>query len=175
MPFLRDARRTGAEAEDHRRVREVLLRLDPWSFWSVPLDASSGADYAVVGTTGAFAISICELEGYAEPAGSGLRVGETKVDGFRALRQAARTLRGQLSNASVFTDVEPVLCLTRAVAGAPRTVRAVRVMRFEDLATEIGGRERTLDLGTAKNGAMALGTPLPRVSGARTEDEEPPG
>jgi hypothetical protein len=175
VSFLSGGGRSGAEAEDHRRVREALFRLDPWSFWSVPLDDSSGADYAVVGTTGAFAIAICALEGYAEPAGSGLRIGETKVDSFRALRQVARTLRGRLSDASVFTDVQPVLCLTRAIAGAPRTVRAVRVMRFEDLATEIGGRERTLDFGTAKNGAMALGTPLPRVSGARSEDEEPPG
>lgn len=174
MRFFKDRERAEAAAQDHRRVRERLARLDPWTFWSVPLEAVTGVDYAVVGTTGAFAISICTLEGYAEPAGAGLRVGGTKVDGFRVLKSSARTLRGRLSDASVFTDVQPILCLTRAIAGASRTVRAVRVVRVEDLASEIGGRERTLDFGTAKQGAMALGTPLPRISGPHTGSEEEP-
>jgi hypothetical protein len=153
-------------------VRSALARLDPWMFWSVRLDGVVGADYAVVGTTGAFAITICALEGYAEPVGDGLRIGEVKLGGFREVKQAAKSLRGRLLKASVFTAVEPIICLTRAVAGTSRTIRGVRVVRLEDLPAAIGGHERVLDQGTAKFGAEALGTVLPSSSGALHHDDE---
>jgi hypothetical protein len=153
-------------------MRTALARLDPWAFWSVRLEGDLGADYAVVGTTGAFAIAICGLEGYAEPAGDGLHIGGAKVTGFREVKQAARSLRGRLLRASVFTAVEPIICLTRAVAGTSRTVRGVRVVRLEDLPAVIGGRQRTLDQGTARFGAEALGTVLPSSSGALHDEDE---
>jgi len=157
--------------EDHRRLREALADLDPWTFWSVAIE-DPAAEYAVLGVTGAFAIAIVGLEGYVEPSGSGLRIGEAELGGFRKVAQAARRLHGRLLEASTFTHVEPVLCLTRAVAGASRTVKGVRVMRVEDVASEIGSRERTLDPGTAKRAAEAVGRVLPSASGPRPETEE---
>jgi len=45
-------------------------------------------------------------------------------------------------------------------------------MRVEDVASEIGSRERTLDPGTAKRAAEAVGRVLPSASGPRPETEE---
>jgi hypothetical protein len=170
VPLFRRPRRADPTPEDHRLLREALARLDPWTFWAVRLD-DAGADYAVIGATGAFAIAIVGLEGYAEPSREGLRVGDVEVAGFREVMQAARRLHGRLLEASTFTHVEPALCLTRATAGSSRTIRGVRVMRLEDLPAEIGARERSLDPGTAKRAAEALGRVLPSASGPRPDVE----
>lgn len=170
MSLLRRPRRPEPADEDHRLLREALGRLDPWTFWTVPLD-DPDAEYAVLGATGAFAIAIVGLEGYAEPSGQGLRIGETEVPGFREVARAARRLHGRLLGASTFTQVEPVLCLTRATAGSSRTIRGVRVMRLEDVPAEIGARERSLDPGSAKRAAEGLGPVLPSGSGPRPDVE----
>ncbi len=170
MPLLRGSRSAPSE-EDRRLLREALARLDPWTFWSVPL-AGAGADFAVVGTTGAFAIAICPLEGYAEPGRRGLSVSGVEITGFKEATRAARKIHGRLLEASTFAHVEPMLCLTRAVAGSSRTIRGVRVVRLEDVATDIGGRARTLDPTTAKRGAEALGKPIASSSGPRPEVED---
>lgn len=146
-------------------MQAELARLDPWSFWAVALE-DEGADYAVIGRTGAFAIALVGLEGYVEPSRRGLRVGEVELGGFREIARAARRLHGRLLRASAFTDVEPVLCLTRAVAGAPRVVRGVRVVRVADLATEIVGRAHALDPSTARRAAESLGRVLRGGAGA---------
>ena len=143
--------------EEHVRLRSALARLDPWSFWAVRLDRPPGADYAVVGSTGAFVISICGLDGYVESVGAGLRVGEVSISGFREVKRAAKVVRGRLSHVSVSTEVRPLICLTRAIAGTSRDVRGVRVVRLDDLPSEIASRERTLDPGTAKKAAAVLG------------------
>ena len=173
MPLFRSSKPAQQwDGEDRRRIRSAFAKLDPWSFWSVELDPGTGAEYAVVGTTGAFAVAICGLDGYVEPAGSGLRVGEVPVGGFRQVKRAAKVLHGKLSNAHAFTPVEPIVCLTRAIAGASRSVGGVRVVRLEDLPTEIAQRKRTLDPATARKGAQALGAVIPSTSGARPELED---
>jgi hypothetical protein len=69
--------------------------------------------------------------------------------------------------------VVPILCLTKATAGVSRTVSGVRVVRLADLANEISGRPRVLELDSAQKAAAALGRVLPTVTGPRpkTEDE----
>jgi hypothetical protein len=172
MPLFWGPGRPAPTEEDHRRLREALAKLDPWTFWSVPIE-DTGAEYAVLGVTGAFTVAIVGLEGYAEPSAKGLRVGGVEVTGFREAARAARRLHGRLLEASAFTHVEPVLCLTRATAGSSRTIRGVRVMRLEDLPFEIGGaRERSLDPSTAKRAAGSIGRVLQGPSGPRPEVEE---
>jgi hypothetical protein len=171
--LFRGPSRPAPTPQDHRRLREALAKLDPWTFWSVAIE-DPGADYAVLGVTGAFAIAIVGLEGYVEPSGPGLRIGEVELGGFREVTRAARRLHGRLIEASTFTHVEPVLCLTRATAGSSRTVKGVRVMRVEDVAAEIGGRERTLDPSTAKRATGSLGRVLPSASGPGSDIELPP-
>ena len=171
MPLFRGPGRPAPAEEDHRRLRAALAKLDPWSFWSVPLN-DAGADYAVLGVTGVFAVAIVGLEGYAEPSAKGLRVGEVEVTGFREASRAAQRLHGRLLEASAFTPVEAVLCLTRASAGSSRTIRGVRVVRLEDLPSEIGARERSLDPSTAKRAAESLGQVLQGPSGAKPEVED---
>jgi hypothetical protein len=171
MALLRRGRRSPRarpSPEDHRRARAELARLDPWSFWAVALE-DEGADYAVIGRTGAFAIALVGLEGYAEPSPRGLRIGGVELGGFREVSRAARRLHGRLLRASAFAHVEPVLCLTRAVAGASRTVRGVRVVRVADLAAEIAGREHAMDPSTARRAAESLGRVLGGGAGAPEE------
>jgi hypothetical protein len=162
------------DERDHRRVRAELARLDPWSFWVVPPEQGHGASYAVVGTTGAFEIALCVLEGYAQTEGAGLRIGDARLRGFREVKGAARAAHRRLHDASVFVEVDPVICLVRAQAGASRTVRGVRVVRLEDLAASIAQRERALEPTSAKRGAQALGTPIASGQGSVPDIEEPP-
>jgi hypothetical protein len=167
-------RRTGRPApaeKDHRLLRSALGTLDPWSFWSVRLD-DPDVDYAVLGTTGAFAVAMVGLEGFAEPSGKGLRIGGVEVTGFREVLRGARRLHGRLLEASTFTEVRPVLCLTRATAGSSRTIHGVRVARLADVTPEIGARPRSLDPGTARRAAEALGQVLRSTSGPRTDLED---
>lgn len=126
-------------------------------------------DYAVLGRTGAFAIALVGLEGYAEPSGRGLRIGDVELGGFREVSRAARRLRGRLLETSAFAHVEPILCLTRAVAGASRTVHGVRVVRVADLAAGITAREPAMDPSTARRAAEALGSVLRGGAGAPEE------
>ena len=176
MPIRRRARSTATSwsDEDHRLLRAALAKLDPWSFWTVALEPGRGADYAVVGTTGGFAIAICGLEGYLEPEGDRLRIGSAEVAGFSDVKRAAKAVKGSLSDATAFTDVEPMICLTRAAAGVSRTVRGIRVVRLDDLHLEISSRERSLDMTTARRGAEALGPVISAVPRARSEDDEEP-
>lgn len=171
MPLFRSARRPAPGDEDNRLLRSALGALDPWSFWAVRLD-DPDVDYAVLGTTGAFAIAILGLEGFAEPSGDGLRIDGLRVGGFRQVVRGAKRLHGRLLEASVFADVHPMLCLTRATAGSSRSIRGARVVRLKDLAAEIAGRPRSLDPGTARRAAEALGPVLRSASGPRPEVED---
>jgi hypothetical protein len=170
VPLFRRSPRPAPTEEDHRLLRSALGKLDPWSFWSVRLD-DDDVDYAVLGTTGAFAVAIVGLDGFAEPSGDGLRIGPTELTGFREVLRGARRLHGRLLEASAFHDVEPVLCLTRATAGSSRTIRGTRVVRLEDLPDEIAGRPRSFDPSTARRAAEALGRVLRSASGPRPDVE----
>src|SRR4051812_50155723 len=91
--------------DEVKRVRRELSRLDPWSFWVVPATAR-GIDFSVVGTTGAFAIATCSLEGYVKATSLRFRVGDRPVGGVRSLRAAARTMRNRLLASSFDVPVE---------------------------------------------------------------------
>ena len=149
-----------------------LARLDPWSFWAARVREDEVGDVAVVGTTGAFLISIVGLEGYLAGKGERLKVDGRPIEGLRGLRKAARKAHHRLGAAAVFTDVVPILCLTRAITGSPRTVKDVRVVRLEDLVGEIVNRERSLRPSRAEKGVRVLGDPLPRAQGARPDIED---
>lgn len=165
---------SGKGAEDVRQVLRELARLDPWSFWAARMREDEVGDVAVVGTTGAFLISVFGFEGYLGGEGERLTVGGRPIGGLRGLRKAARKAGHHLGAAAVFTDVVPIVCLTRAVAGSPRTVKGVRVMRLEDLVGEIVNRERSLRPSRAEKGVRVLGDPLPRARGVRLDVQDEP-
>ena len=134
------------------RVARELARLDPWTFWTVPRD-----DHLVVsGTTGVFLVVPEASEGYLEVEGRRVLVGGRAVN-LRPLRAAAKRLGALLSGGSVFISPEPVLCLTRAVAGGPRTVRGVRVVMLDGLAADVARREKVLAPTRAQRAARLLG------------------
>lgn len=147
------------------RLRRELLRLDPWSFWIVSYEHHiRPADFAVVGTTGAFVIQANADEGYAVSAGRKVKIEGKPLGGLRELRRTAKEAATRLHDAAVFTDVEPVVCLTRAATGAPKTVSGVRVVAAPDLVRHLIERETTLGPTRAERGAAALGPVLRRGS-----------
>jgi hypothetical protein len=159
VPLRRPA--ASAPPEDVARLRRELLKLDPWAFWTVQLEAGVGASFAVLGVTGAFVAAPCPLDGYLVAEGRRLVVDGVEVGGLRELRRAAKDLRGNLLGAGAATaDVTPVLVLTRARAGAPREHAGVQVLRPEDVIPAITGRDRILDPSTAERLARRLGTVL---------------
>jgi hypothetical protein len=168
MNLLRRSRPVRWDEEHHRLVRGALGRLDPWTYRVAMLGPDAGAEYAVVGATGGFVVGICGLEGYVEPSRGGLAIDGRPVDGLRAVAKAAKRAEGKLLEAHVFSSVAPILCLTKAMAGASRTVGRVRVVRLADLAAEIaGGPRQRIDPTSARKGAEALGTVVENASGAR--------
>jgi hypothetical protein len=172
MVRIRGERPVDWTREHHDLVRTELAKLDPWSYRVAVMDPAIGAEYAAVGSTGAFVIAICGVEGYVEPKGSGVTIDGRPLQGVRRVAKAAKRARGLLLDKQVFADVVPILCLTKAAAGVSRTVSGVRVVRLADLVTEISGRPRALELDSAKKGAAALGTVLSTVAGARPLDED---
>ena len=163
MPFRRliSRDRPGWGPEEPERVRRKLLsRLDPWSYWVAALPAEGPGDFAVVGTTGAFLIAVWGLEGPFHVDGDKATVGGEPIGGLKEIRSEARRLKGKLLDAAVFAEVSPVVCLSRATAGAPLTVRGVRILGLADLISEITRRDRVLLPNRAQHGAEALGTVL---------------
>jgi hypothetical protein len=134
------------------RVARELSRLDPWTFWTVPMD-----DHLVVaGTTGVFLVVPEDAEGCLEVGGRRVLVGGRAMK-LRSLRGGAKRLRALLSGGSVFISPEPVLCLTRAIAGGPRSVHGVRVVTVEGLAADLARREKVLAPTRAQRAARLLG------------------
>ena len=138
MPLLRSTPVAGPE--DVARLRRELLKLDAWAFWAVELEPASGASFAVLGVTGAFAVAACGLEGYMVVEGRRFLVDGRAIGGFRDVKRAAKVLRGRLiAIGSANTDVTPAIVLTRAAAGAPRERGGVRVLRLEDVVRTVHG------------------------------------
>ena len=161
------------EPSDVAVVAKELLRLDPWAFWSVEL-VDDAASFAVLGRTGAFVVAACPLEGYLVADGRELVVDGARIEGWRALQSSARSLAGRLTSVGApGVTVTPVLVLSRAIAGAPREHRGVRVLRPEDVVGEILERENVLDPSTAQRLASSLGRVL-RGPGS-TQEPEPEG
>jgi hypothetical protein len=142
--------------EDVARVGKALAPLDPWSFWVVPTGSRTAVDYSVVGTTGAFVVATCALEGFAEPSALRLKVGGRSVPGLWKVRRAARKLANRLLASIVEAPVQPVVCLTRARYPGPSTVRGVRVVSIDDLATDIANRRKVLQPNRARKAAQDL-------------------
>jgi hypothetical protein len=174
-PFgsLRDRRPPAPPQEIEHVRRELLARLDPWSYWVVEPAPDVIGDLAVVGTTGGFLIALCALEGYLDDRGGRLFVGGLPVQGFREVKAGAKRMRSRLAGRAVYTDVVPMICLSRAKAGTSRTVKGVRVVRMEDLTNEVAGREKTLSANRAQRGAVAVGTVVASGQGALPDIEEP--
>jgi hypothetical protein len=158
------------EPSDLAVVARELLKLDPWAFWSVEL-SDDAASFAVLGRTGAFVVAACPLEGYLVAEGRELVVDGRRIEGWRALHASARSLAGRLvAVGAPGVTVTPLLVLSRAIAGAPREHRGVRVLRPDDVAGEILGRENVLDPSTAQRLAASLGRVL-RGPGAADQGE----
>jgi hypothetical protein len=161
------------EPRDVAAIARELLRLDPWSFWSVEL-TDDAATFATLGRTGAFAVGACPLEGYLVAEGRELVIDGRRVEGLRALRSSARALGSRLASVgAAAVDVTPMLVLTRALAGASRDHAGVRVVRLEDVPAEILERENVLDPSTAQRLATSLGRVLRGPGSSESETAEP--
>jgi hypothetical protein len=161
--FTRDGEETTTWVEPiHGRAGLVraLGKLDPWNFWTVPLGGPEPGDFAVVGATGTFLLFTCDLGGFLESTGRTMTVGGTKVGGFRGMRAAARELSNRLADSTVVVDVEPVLVLTMATAGSPRTVKGVRILQLSQIAHDLTNRSRTMPVSRAQRAARTLGVQL---------------
>jgi hypothetical protein len=170
VPFVR--RPPPTEPEDAARLARELLKLDPWAYWTVELEPDAGVLYAVLGTTGAFVVAACPLEGYLVAEGRKLTVDGRPVEGFREVKRAAKVLSGKLISISAGTnEVVPLLVLTRAAAGGPRERDGVPVLRPEDVVPTITARSRVLEPSTAEILANRIGRVL-RGPAHRVDDEE---
>lgn len=142
-------------------VARVLGRLDAYSFFVVP-GHDWEADFAVVGTTGAFLVRVCDLAGVARVDARRPTVGGSAVPGLRRLRSGAKRLTLKLGDAAMFASTVPIVCLTRAIAGPPVEGARVLFVRVDDLAREISARPAVQSHTRAQSAVRALGV---RVAG----------
>lgn len=145
----------------HAAVARQLGRLDAYSFFVVP-GQDWNADFAVVGTTGAFLVAVCDRAGVARVEARRPTVGGEAVPGLRKLRAGAKAFTARLGAASMFAEVVPIVCLTQAIAGPPVDGAGVRFAKVQDLAREISGRPRAQSHTRAQAAARAIGM---RVAG----------
>lgn len=143
-------------------VARVLGRLDAYSFFIMP-GHEWEADFAVVGTTGAFLVRVCDLPGVARVDVRRPTVGDSAVPGLRRLRSGAKRLTVKLGDAAMFASTVPIVCLTRAIAGPPvEGAAGVRFVKVDDLAREISARPAVQSHTRAQSAVRALGV---RVAG----------
>lgn len=156
MP-LRSKSDDAREGEARTALAEALRRLDAYSFFTVPADPATGGDVIVVGTTGAFLVKACGLPGVAAIKGRRPLVGDRPVDGLRALRAGAKALTAKLSAKSALGKVEPIVCLTEAIAPPSAEASGVRFVRAADLAKDLSARPRLQSHTRAQSAARTLG------------------
>lgn len=142
-------------------VARVLGRLDAYSFFVVP-GHEWEADFAVVGTTGAFLVRVCDLVGVARVDARRPTIGDSAVPGLRRLRSGAKRLTVKLGDAAMLASTVPIVCLTRAVAGPAVEGAGVRFVRVDDLARDISARPAVQSHTRAQSAVRALGV---RVAG----------
>ncbi len=145
-----------SEASGSGAVARELRRLDAYSFFVLPAQEWH-ADFAVLGTTGAFLIAVCDLPGVAHIGGRRPTVGDSHVSNLRKLRAGARSLSGRLVNGAMFASIEPVMCLTEAIAGPPAEAAGVRFVKVSDIARDISARPGVQSHTRAQAAARVLG------------------
>lgn len=123
----------------HVALARALGRLDPYSFFVVPAHEWN-ADLAVIGTTGAFLVVVCDLAGVARVDSRRPVVGDRSVPDLRKLRSGRRRFSTRLGEASTFAQAIPIVCLTEAIAGPPVDAAGVRFVKVVDLARDISAR-----------------------------------
>jgi hypothetical protein len=125
-------------------VSRELTKLDPFSFF-VLSGRDYGIEHVVVGTTGAYAVSVSDAT----------VEGNYRRDVARANR-AARMVRHGAGQTAVHTKIQPLVCLT----GHPfssKSVRGAKVIPWGAVVTEIAGRNRSVTPNQARRIAEALG------------------
>jgi hypothetical protein len=143
-------------ATGHAAAARALGRLDAFSFFVLP-GQEWNADFAVIGTTGAFLVAVCDLPGVARIAGRRPTVGDRAVPKLRKLRSGHRRFAARLADASVYAEVVAVGCLTQAIAGPPVDAAGVRFLKVDDLARDISARPGSQSYTRAQAAARALG------------------
>jgi hypothetical protein len=141
-------------------VARELGRLDAYSFFVLP-GQEWHADFAVLGTTGAFLVAVCDLPGVAH-VGRRPTIGDAHVPGLRKVRAGVRRLSGRLVSSAMLGQIEPIVCLTEAIAGPPVAAAGVCFVKAADLARYISARPRVQSHTRAQAAARALGV---RVAG----------
>ena len=141
-------------------LTSALAKLDPFGYWTVPTGSGSRADVVVAGVTGVFLIAAYDRPGVMTVERGKPRVAKKAVPGLRNLKKDAKGLAAVLTASQVFAQVEPVVCLTRATVGAPRTVGGVRVVGVDALTKDLTGRPATVPHARAQRVVRALGMRL---------------
>jgi hypothetical protein len=143
-------------------VSNELGRLDAFSYWVVPSGSLSRAgDLIVAGTTGVFLIAAWPAPGAFSLSRGRPMVGGDPIPGVRALRSDAKRLGARLAASSDFGSVEPVVCLTDAAVGMPRTVKGVRYVSNGDLVKDLTARPRVMEQIRVQRAARVLGVQIP--------------
>lgn len=153
-----------AATGDDERARDPLAlltaalgSLDPVSYWTVPAGVGSSGDLVVAGVTGVFLVAAYDRAGVFQVDRGKARVDGKAIPGVRGLRKDARRLGATLAAAQVFADVEPVVCLTRATIGAPRTLGGVRIVGLGGLTKDLTTRPTRVQHARAQRVVRALG------------------
>jgi hypothetical protein len=147
---------SGTDSGGRVAVARELGRLDPYSFFTLPAHGWN-ADVAVIGTTGAFLVSVCDLAGVAHVDSRRPAVGDRAVPGIRKLRSGLRRFSAKLGDAAMFAEVVGVVCLTEAIAGPAVDAAGVRFVKVADLARDISARPVAQSHTRAQAAARALG------------------
>jgi hypothetical protein len=144
------------------QVSSELGRLDSFSYWVVPSGSLSRAgDLIVAGTTGVFLIAAWPGSGAFSLSRGRPVVQDKPIPGVRALRSDAKRLGARLAASTDFGSVEPVVCLTNAAMGMPRTVRGVRILLIGDLVKDLTVRPRVMERIRVQRAARVLGVQIP--------------
>ena len=145
----------GVGEDTGARLARELRRLDPYSFWTLPGPDAAVAGMIVAGTTGLYLLSACDLAGVLR-LGRRALVGDVAIP-IHSLRISAKKLGTRLSAAGDFGNVQPVVVLTMALAGAPTSSAGVRYVKVSDLTADLASRPRALSRERAQQAARLLG------------------
>jgi hypothetical protein len=144
-----------------------LDRLDAWSFWVAPGE-SFGVDRVVIGTTGAFTVTVVPDEGYMKVSMGKVRIGGMALS-ISGLKSKAKKLKSKLASLEVETETEAIICCTHGTIGTPKNVKGVWVVRPADIVRIIAHRTSPVPRASAKKAAQSLGA---KTRSVRSEGRE---